>query len=163
QQAERYARLLRAVGEGAAASSTPVVVVSNLAVDFHPAFAAAAREAGAPCLRGTAEGLYAVARYARWGTSPPEEAAAPSPPARAPRRGRGSATSMGRAPRQSRPRGAQGASHRSLVQHRRAPRAIRTRSRRSGDGGPRLWLSRRAESHARRRRAQDRARSRARG
>ena len=37
QQAERYARLLRAVGEGAAASSTPVVVVSNLAVDFHPA------------------------------------------------------------------------------------------------------------------------------
>ena len=79
QQAERYARLLRAVGEGAAASSTPVVVVSNLAVDFHPAFAAAAREAGAPCLRGTAEGLYAVARYARWATSPPEEAAAPSP------------------------------------------------------------------------------------
>src|SRR5215467_13971668 len=78
QQAERYARLLRAVGEGAAASSTPVVV-SNLAVDFHPAFAAAAREAGAPCLRGTAEGLYAVARYARWATSPPEEAAAPSP------------------------------------------------------------------------------------
>jgi len=79
QQAERYARLLRAVGEGAAATSTPLVVVSNLAVDFHPAFAAAAREAGAPCLRGTAEGLFAVARYARWATLPPEEAVAPSP------------------------------------------------------------------------------------
>src|SRR5215831_8021846 len=79
QQAERYARLLRAVGEGAAAARTPLVVVSNLAVDFHPAFAAAAREAGAPCLRGTAEGLFAVARYGRWATLPPEEAAAPSP------------------------------------------------------------------------------------
>src|SRR5262250_1870651 len=78
QQAERYARLLRAVGEGAAATSTPLVVVSNLAVDFHPAFAAAAREAGAPCLRGTAEGLFAVARYARWATLPPEEATAPT-------------------------------------------------------------------------------------
>jgi len=79
QQAERYARLLRAVGEGAAATSTPLVVVSNLAVDFHPTFAAAAREAGAPCLRGTAEGLFAVARYARWATLLPEEVAAPSP------------------------------------------------------------------------------------
>ena len=79
QQAERYARLLRAVGEGAAATATPLVVVSNLAVDFHPAFAAAARDAGAPCLRGTAEGLFAVARYARWATLPPEETAAPSP------------------------------------------------------------------------------------
>src|SRR5262249_11570314 len=79
QQAERYARLLRAVGEGAAAARTPLVVVSNLAVDFHPAFAAAARAAGAPCLRGTAEGLFAVARYGRWATLPPEEAAAPSP------------------------------------------------------------------------------------
>src|SRR5215831_2383965 len=79
QQAERYARLLRAVGEGAAATGTPLVVVSNLAVDFHPAFATAAREAGAPCLRGTAEGLFAVARYARWATLPPESVAAPAP------------------------------------------------------------------------------------
>ena len=79
QQAERYARLLRAVGEGAAVTGTPLVVVSNLAVDFHPAFAAAAREADAPCLRGTAEGLFAVARYARWATLPPESVAAPAP------------------------------------------------------------------------------------
>src|SRR5206468_11595719 len=64
QQAERYTRLVRAVGEGAAAAHTPLVVVSNLAVDFHPAFEAAARQAGAPCLRGTAERLFAVARFA---------------------------------------------------------------------------------------------------
>jgi acyl-CoA synthetase (NDP forming) len=79
QQAERYARLLRAVGEGANAAGTPLVVVSNLAVDFHPAFATVAREANVPCLRGTAEGLFAVARYARWATAPPAERAAPSP------------------------------------------------------------------------------------
>jgi acyl-CoA synthetase (NDP forming) len=78
-QAERYSRLLRAVGEGAAATRTPLVVVSNLAVDFHPAFEAAARETGAPCLRGTAEGLFAVARFARWATSPPP-APEPAPP-----------------------------------------------------------------------------------
>ncbi len=86
QQAERYTRLVRAVGEGAAAAHTPLVVVSNLAVDFHPAFEAAAREAGAPCLRGTAEGLFAVARLARWATSsPPDtEATATTGPSRAP-------------------------------------------------------------------------------
>ena len=80
QQAERYTSLVRAVGEGAAASRTPLVVVSNLAVDFHPAFEAAARDAGAPCLRGTAEGLLAVSRFARWATSLPTEAAAQSAP-----------------------------------------------------------------------------------
>ncbi len=86
QQAERYTRLVRAVGEGAAAAHTPLVVVSNLAVDFHPAFEAAAREAGAPCLRGTAEGLFAVARLARWATSsPPDtEATATTGPSHAP-------------------------------------------------------------------------------
>ena len=79
QQAERYTRLLRAVGEGAVATQTPLVVVSNLAVDFHPTFAAAARESGAPCLRGTAEGLFAVARYARWATTTPTDVGTSSP------------------------------------------------------------------------------------
>src|SRR5262245_35252301 len=79
QQAERYTRLLRAVGEGAAARQMPFVVVSNLAVDFHPTFVAAAREASAPCLRGTAEGLFAVARYARWATAAPTDVETPSP------------------------------------------------------------------------------------
>jgi acetate---CoA ligase (ADP-forming) len=80
QQAERYTRLVRAVGEGAAAARTPLVVVSNLAVDFHPAFETAAREAGAPCLRGTAEGLFAVSRFARWATSLHAVARSPSAP-----------------------------------------------------------------------------------
>jgi acyl-CoA synthetase (NDP forming) len=64
------------------------VVVSNLAVDFHSAFEAAAREAGAPCLRGTAEGLFAVARFARWAAwltsaAPPDPSAAAHGPVRA--------------------------------------------------------------------------------
>ena len=80
QQAERYTSLVRAVGEGATAAHIPLVVVSNLAVDFHPAFEAAARDAGAPCLRGTAEGLFAVSRFARWATSRPTEAAVQSVP-----------------------------------------------------------------------------------
>ena len=88
QQAQRYTSLVRAVGQGARAAEVPLVVVSNLAVDFHPAFEAAAREAGAPCLRGTAEGLLAVARFARWATSTlagagPDPARTPVSPARA--------------------------------------------------------------------------------
>jgi acyl-CoA synthetase (NDP forming) len=79
QQAGRYTSLVRAVGEGARAADTPLVIVSNLAVDFHLAFESAAREAGAPCLRGTAEGLFAVARLARWATSLPT-GAPPDPP-----------------------------------------------------------------------------------
>lgn len=74
QQAQRYTALVRSVAEGAAASDTPLVVVSNLSVDFHPDFDDAARAAGVPCLRGTAEGLLAVARFARWArreTGPP--------------------------------------------------------------------------------------------
>ena len=101
QQAERYTRLLRAVGEGAAARQTPLVVVSNLAVDFHPTFAAAAREAGAPCLRGTAEGLFAVARYTRWATAAPADAGPPSPiriAASVEARRRWAARAAGRAP-----------------------------------------------------------------
>src|SRR5262245_29874628 len=98
QQAERYTRLLRAVSEGAGNAHVPLVVVSSLAVDFHPTFAAAAREAGAPCLRGTAEGLFAVARYARWATLPAAESGAPSP-------GRAAATAEARRRWATRPAG----------------------------------------------------------
>jgi acyl-CoA synthetase (NDP forming) len=66
QQATRYANLLRAVAEGAAAAGKPLAVVSNLAVDSHPAYDEVARAAGVPCLRGTQEGLFAVARFADW-------------------------------------------------------------------------------------------------
>jgi acyl-CoA synthetase (NDP forming) len=71
QQATRYANLLRAVAEGAAAVGKPLTVVSNLAGELHPAFDAVGREAGVPCLRGTHEGLSAVARFARWATRAP--------------------------------------------------------------------------------------------
>lgn len=74
QQATRYANLLRSVAEGAAAVGKPLVVVSNLSGEFHPAFEAAAREAGVPLLRGTPEGLFAVARFARWATGLGDEA-----------------------------------------------------------------------------------------
>lgn len=77
QQAMRYANLFRAVAEGAASAGKPLVVVSNLAGELHPMFAAVGQEAGVPCLRGTQEGLWAVARFARWATSPPLE---PPPP-----------------------------------------------------------------------------------
>jgi acyl-CoA synthetase (NDP forming) len=74
QQAARYARLLAGVAEGAASVDTPLVVVSNLAGEAHPVFDAVARDHGVACLRGTHEGLAAVARYARWATT----AAAPA-------------------------------------------------------------------------------------
>jgi acyl-CoA synthetase (NDP forming) len=72
QQATRYATFLRALAEGAAATGKPLVVVSNLAVDFHPAFGAVAATAQVPLLRGTPEGLHAVARLMRWATRRPE-------------------------------------------------------------------------------------------
>ncbi|HEX7126262.1 MAG TPA: acetate--CoA ligase family protein [Thermodesulfobacteriota bacterium] len=75
QQASRYAAVLTGVAAGAAAAGKPLVVVSNLAGDLHPAFEAAARDAGAPCLRGTQEGLFAVARLARWAAAPSGEEA----------------------------------------------------------------------------------------
>jgi acyl-CoA synthetase (NDP forming) len=84
QQATRYASLLRAVAEGAAVVDKPLAVVSNLAGELHPAFDEVARAASVPCLRGTHEGLFAVARLVRWAvdgpdatpTAPPDAAAA---------------------------------------------------------------------------------------
>lgn len=72
QQATRYATLLRAVAEGAAEAGKPLAVVSNLSGALHPTFEEAAREAGVPCLRGTHEGLWAVARYLRWALEAPK-------------------------------------------------------------------------------------------
>lgn len=71
QQALRYASLFRHVALGAAASGKPFAVVSNLAGELHPAFEAVAHDTGVPCLRGTQEGLGAMAQYARWATTPP--------------------------------------------------------------------------------------------
>ena len=79
QQAERYAALFRHVARGAARAGKPLAVVSNLAGELHPAFDAVGREAGVPCLRGTPEGLGAIAKLARWATTPPPPAAPGAP------------------------------------------------------------------------------------
>ena len=68
QQAGRYATLLGAVARGAAAAGKPLVAVTNLSDEPHPELARVARETGTPYLRGTREGLAAIARYARWAT-----------------------------------------------------------------------------------------------
>jgi acyl-CoA synthetase (NDP forming) len=66
QQAGRYATLLAAVSRGAEAAGKPLVAVSNLSDEPHPELARVARETATPYLRGTREGLAAIARYARW-------------------------------------------------------------------------------------------------
>jgi acyl-CoA synthetase (NDP forming) len=71
QQAARYSGLLRAVASGVHAAGKPLVAVSNLSDEPHPQLADAAREAGVPYLRGTREGLFAIARYAQWALHSP--------------------------------------------------------------------------------------------
>jgi acetate---CoA ligase (ADP-forming) len=66
QQAGRYTTLLAAVARGAEAAGKPLVAVSNLSDEPHPELARVARETGTPYLRGTREGLAAIARYMRW-------------------------------------------------------------------------------------------------
>jgi len=66
QQAARYATLLSAVARGAGAAGKPLIALSNLSDEPHPELARVARETGTPYLRGTREGLAAIARYARW-------------------------------------------------------------------------------------------------
>jgi acyl-CoA synthetase (NDP forming) len=70
QQAARYSTLLHAVARGAHAAGKPLVAVSNLSDPPHPELERAARESGIPYLRGTKEGLAAIARYAQWATTP---------------------------------------------------------------------------------------------
>jgi acyl-CoA synthetase (NDP forming) len=74
QQAARYAALLGAVARGAQAAGKPLVAVSNLSDQPHPELERVARESGVPYLRGTREGLAAVARYAQWATYFPRQA-----------------------------------------------------------------------------------------
>lgn len=70
QQAARYSGLLQAVARGTHAAGKPLVAVSNLSDEPHPELARTAREAGVPYLRGTREGLAAIARYAQSVHSP---------------------------------------------------------------------------------------------
>lgn len=70
QQAARYSTLLQAVVRGAEEAGKPLVAVSNLSDAPHPDLYRAASDAGVPYLRGTREGLAAVARYAQWAIRP---------------------------------------------------------------------------------------------
>jgi acetate---CoA ligase (ADP-forming) len=71
QQARRYATLLAAVADGAGDAGVPAVAVSNLCSDIHPDYARVATERSVASLRGTAEGIGAIAHRLRWQTALP--------------------------------------------------------------------------------------------
>ena len=79
QQAARYTSLLEAVARGAKAVGKPLVALSNLSDEPHAELHRAAVAAGVPYLRGTREGLSAVARYARWATRRSPRVVSPTP------------------------------------------------------------------------------------
>jgi acetate---CoA ligase (ADP-forming) len=70
QQATRYSKLLEAVGLGAAAAKVPLVALSNVSDQPHPALQAVADAINVPYLRGTRTGMSAIARYIKWATEP---------------------------------------------------------------------------------------------
>jgi acyl-CoA synthetase (NDP forming) len=72
QQATRYSKLLEAVGKGAASAKIPVVALSNVSDQPHPALQEIADSAKIPYLRGTRVGLSAISRYVTWSTRPPQ-------------------------------------------------------------------------------------------
>ena len=77
QQANRYATLLAAVADGARDAGVPAVAVSNLCSDVHPDYARIAVDKSVASLRGTAEGIGAVAHFLRWQAAPPTQCAGP--------------------------------------------------------------------------------------
>ena len=80
QQAERYSRLLGAVARGAAKAEVPLFAISNLSGEVHPKLRDTAAAHNVPYLRGTHEGLSAIAKYTRWATRK-KELAPPKPDA----------------------------------------------------------------------------------
>jgi acyl-CoA synthetase (NDP forming) len=70
QQATRYSRLLEAVAKGAASANIPLVALSNVSDQPHPALQQTADKANVPYLRGTQAGLSAISRYVMWSTRP---------------------------------------------------------------------------------------------
>jgi acetate---CoA ligase (ADP-forming) len=70
QQVGRYARLLEAVAEGAAAANTPLVALSNVSDQPPPLLQETADRLNVPYLRGTGVGLGAIANYVRWSRAP---------------------------------------------------------------------------------------------
>ena len=78
QQATRYSKLLEAVGLGAAAADVPLVALSNISDQPHPALQAVADAINVPYLRGTRAGMSAIARYVKWATEPIQSVPEPS-------------------------------------------------------------------------------------
>ena len=70
QQAGRYSSLLRAVATGANEAGKPLIALSNLSDELHADLRDTAKELNVPYLRGTHEGLSAIAKYAEWITRP---------------------------------------------------------------------------------------------
>lgn len=66
QQAERYARLLEAVGQGAAVANTPLVALSNVSDQPHMTLQTTSDRLNIPYLRGTRAGLTAISNYMKW-------------------------------------------------------------------------------------------------
>jgi acyl-CoA synthetase (NDP forming) len=79
QQATRYSRLLEAVAKGAASADIPLVALSNVSDQPHPALQQVADEAKIPYLRGTRVGLSAISHYVKWSTRPASPPVAASP------------------------------------------------------------------------------------
>jgi acetate---CoA ligase (ADP-forming) len=70
QQAGRYARLLEAVAEGAAAANTLLVALSNVSDQPPLLLQQTADRLAVPYLRGTRVGLSAIANYVKWSRTP---------------------------------------------------------------------------------------------
>jgi acyl-CoA synthetase (NDP forming) len=66
QQAERYSRLLEAVGQGAAIANTPLVALSNVSDQPHGVLQETSDRLNIPYLRGTRAGLTAISNYLKW-------------------------------------------------------------------------------------------------
>lgn len=66
QQATRYSKLLEAVAGGAALAKTPLVALSNVSDQPHPALQDVADAVKIPYLRGTRVGLSAISHYMKW-------------------------------------------------------------------------------------------------
>lgn len=66
QQAARYATLLQAVSRGVETAGKPLIALTNLSDEPHPLLSETAQACGVPYLRGTREGLSAIARFGQW-------------------------------------------------------------------------------------------------
>jgi acetate---CoA ligase (ADP-forming) len=66
QQAARYSTLLQAVSRGAEAAGKPLIALTNLSDEPHPLLRETAQACGVPYLRGTREGLGAIAKFGQW-------------------------------------------------------------------------------------------------